>query len=319
MELLAHKFKVCPDYILRPLFLKVSTCLEVAIEKIKLLLSQVLGQGRLGRDSILPIITLLSDFGLSDPYVAEMKAVILSVCPEATIVDISHELRKFDIRMGAFVLASATPYFSCGTIHVAVVDPGVGTRRRPIIVETSRSFHVGPDNGLLMLSAQKEGVLHIYHIKNSQYTLPKISRTFHGRDVFSCAAAHLAKGISPSEFGPEIHDYMLPKFARPHMKEGRLFGEVVHVDDFGNVITNISIEDIEKVGIGEGHSLHVTLKDRTLTLKLCSAYGDVPALVPLAIIGSSDFLEVSINRGNASESFNVKIGDSVRVSPVSSS
>jgi len=259
------------------------------------------------------IITLLSDFGLKDPYVAEMKAVILSICPQARIVDITHEVEKFNIRMGAFVLASAAPYFPQGTIYVAVVDPGVGTKRRPIIVETQRSFYVGPDNGLLMLAAQKEGIRHVYHVSNSRYMLPKVSRTFHGRDVFSPAAAHLARGFPPSEFGPEIHDYALPEFAKPYMRKGELLGEVLHIDDFGNVVSNISVKDLEKMDIREDRTLHVKLRDKTLALKLCSAYGEVPAKKPLGIIGSSDFLEISINKGNASKAFKVKIGDSVRV------
>ena len=264
------------------------------------------------------IITLLSDFGLKDPYVAEMKAVILSIHPQARIVDITHGIEKFNTRMGAFVLASATPYFPAGTIHVTVVDPGVGTKRRPIIVETKRSYYVGPDNGLLMLAAQKEGVDHVYHVNNPQYMLPRVSRTFHGRDIFAPAAAHLARGNSPSEFGPEIHDYALPEFAKPHVGKGELLGEVLHIDDFGNVVSNISEEDLEKTGIREGGSLRVKLDDKTLTLKLCSAYGEVPAKTPLAIIGSSDFLEISINQGSASRMFKAKIGDSLRVSLASS-
>ncbi len=261
----------------------------------------------------MPVITLTSDFGLRDPYVAEMKAVILSICPEATIVDVSHEIRKFDVRMGAFVLASATPYFPQGTVHVAVVDPGVGTRRRPIIVETSRSLYVGPDNGLLILSAQNEEISRVYHITNRRYMLPKVSRTFHGRDVFSCAAAHLAREVPPSEFGPEIRDYVTPKFARPTLKEGRILGEVIHVDDFGNLITNITAKALQKAGISEGLSISIRLEGKTLRLRLCSAYGEVSAQQPLAIIGSSDFLEVSVNQGDASEKFNAKAGSPLEV------
>jgi len=271
------------------------------------------------RGNDVPIITLLSDFGLKDPYVAEMKAVILSICPEARIVDISHEIEKFNIRMGAFVLASAAPYFPTGTVHVAVVDPGVGTKRRPIIVETKRCFYVGPDNGLLMLAAQKEGISHVYHVSNPRYMLPQVSRTFHGRDVFSQAAAHLARGCPPSEFGPEIHDYALPEFAKPYVKKGGLLGEVLHIDDFGNIVSNISAVDLEKMGVREGSLLHVKLRGKTWALKFCSAYGEVPAKKPLGIIGSSDFLEISINKGNASKVFKAKIGDSVCVLSLSSS
>jgi S-adenosylmethionine hydrolase len=268
-------------------------------------------------EATVPIITLLSDFGLKDPYVAEMKAVILSVHPQACIVDITHEIEKFNIRMGAFVLASAAPYFPSGTIHVAVVDPGVGTKRRPIIVETKRSYYVGPDNGLLMLAAQKEGVDHVYHINNLQYMLPRVSRTFHGRDIFATVAAHLATK-RPSEFGPEIQDYAFPEFAKPHVGAGEMLGEVLHIDDFGNIVSNISAESLEKMGIRNGSSLHVKLDSETLTLKLCSAYGEVPAKTPLAIIGSNDFLEISINQWSASRTFETKIGDPLRVSLASS-
>lgn len=269
--------------------------------------------------AIVSILTLLSDFGLKDPYVAEMKAVILSIHPQVRLVDISHEIEKFNIREGAFVLASAAPYFPSGTIHVAVVDPGVGTKRRPIIVETKHEFYVGPDNGLLMLAAQKEGVDHVYHVNNPQYMLPQVSRTFHGRDIFAPTAAHLARGRPPSEFGPEIQDYVFPEFAKPYTRKGELFGQILHIDDFGNVVSNISANDVEKMGIREGSFVNVKLKGRTLALKLCSAYGEAPAKKPLAIIGSSDFLEVSINQGNASKVFKAKVGDSVRVSSLSSS
>jgi len=269
-------------------------------------------------EAIVSIITLLSDFGLKDPYVAEMKAVILYTHPQARIVDITHEIEKFNIRMGAFVLASATPYFPVGTIHVAVVDPGVGTKRRPIIVETKRGFYVGPDNGLLMLAAKKEAIDHVYHVNNPQYMLPRISRTFHGRDVFAPVAAHLARGNSPSKFGPEIYDFMLPEFAKPHARESELFGEVLHIDDFGNVVSNISAKDLEKMRIHEGCFLRVKLSGKALTLKLCSAYGEVAAKTPLAIIGSSDFLEVSVNQGSASRMFKAKIGNPLRVSLASS-
>jgi len=259
-------------------------------------------------------ITLLSDFGLKDPYVAEMKVVILSICPEARIVDISHEIEKFDIRMGAFTLASASPYFPQGTIHVGVVDPGVGTKRRPLIVETKRSFYVGPDNGLLMLSARREGIRHVYNISDPNYMRPQVSRTFHGRDIFAPTAAHLAKGRPPSEFGPEIQDYILPKFTHPQLRKDEFLGEVLHIDGFGNIITNISVKDLERISACEGCLLHVKFKDKILDLKLCSAYGQVPAKRELAIIGSRDFLEISVNQADASQIFGVKRGDPIKIS-----
>jgi len=261
------------------------------------------------------IVSLLSDFGLADPYVAEMKAVILSVCPDACVVDVSHEIEKFNVRMGAFVLASAAPYFPEGTVHLAVVDPGVGTERRAIIVETERCSLVGPDNGLLMLAAEKQGVRHVYAIENSRYMLPKVSRTFHGRDVFAPAAAHLARGCPPADFGPEIHDYVRPAFAKAKVSDRCIVGEVIHIDDFGNIVTNVSSDDLEGLEITEGERFRVELGEKSLTLRLCRAYGEVEPQIPLAIIGSHDFLEVSVNLGNATLAFGVKVGDPVRITP----
>ena len=265
--------------------------------------------GRFG----MPIITLLTDFGLRDPYVAEMKAVILSICPDAKIVDISHEVRKFDVRMGAFILAQAARYFPEGSIHVAVVDPGVGTERRPIIAETNRNLYVGPDNGLLMLSALKAGLRCVYGITNPKYMLRKVSRTFHGRDIFSCAAAHLANGVSPSEFGPAVENPIVPEYAEPKIVGDEIIGEVIHVDGFGNIITNISVADLERIGIREGDELKVRIKDKTTILILCAAYGEVQVGEPLSIIGGSGFLELSINQGNAANEFNINAGEQIRV------
>jgi len=259
------------------------------------------------------IVTLLSDFGLKDPYVAEMKAAIISICPEARIVDVSHEVEKFNVRMGAFVLASAASYFPEGTIHVAVVDPGVGTKRRPILVEAERGFYVGPDNGLLMLAAEREGIRHVYVLSNPRFMLPRVSKTFHGRDVFAPAAAHLARGCEPSDFGPEIKDYVVPKFAKPRLTKDKLVGEVLHVDDFGNVITNVSGVELERAGVREDAMLRLRFKDRAVKLRFCSTYGDVPVGEPLALIGSHDFLEVSVNQGNASQRLGAKVGGAVAV------
>lgn len=257
------------------------------------------------------IITLLSDFGLKDPYVAEMKAVILSICPNATIVDISHEVRKFDVRMGAFFLAQAAPFFPEGTIHVAVVDPGVGTKRRPIILQTESNLYVGPDNGLLMFSAQREKISGVYEIANPKYMLKKVSWTFHGRDVFSPAAAYLAKGVVPSDFGPKISDPVTPSFTNPVVHKGEMQGEVIHVDSFGNLVTNITLKDLGEIGISEGKNFFIKSGNRDRRLRLCTAYGEVEPTMPLAIIGSSGFLEVAVNQGDASQAFNTRAGDRV--------
>ena len=144
------------------------------------------------------MITLTSDFGLKDPYVAEMKGAILTINPKATTIDVTHDVEKFNIREGAFMLASAAPYFPKGTVHLVVVDPGVGTERRAILIETKLGFFVGPDNGVLVLAAKNQGIKHIYQLTNPKFTLPNISGTFHGRDIFAPAAAHLDRGVKLS-------------------------------------------------------------------------------------------------------------------------
>jgi len=259
------------------------------------------------------IVSLLSDFGHKDPYVAEIKAVILSINPQARIIDITHEIEKFSIRAGAYVLACVAPFFPKNTVHVAVVDPGVGTQRRPIIVETDRSVYVGPDNGVLMLAACKEKIANVHIIDNPKYMLSEVSKTFHGRDIFAPAAAHLTVGIKPSEFGPAIHDYVFPEFAKPNVKQGELVGEVLSIDSFGNIISNIPAEDLTSAGFREGGSLVVTLGTKTLTVPLCSAYGDVPVGSPLLLIGGGNFLEAAVNQGSASKVFKAKVRDTFSV------
>jgi S-adenosylmethionine hydrolase len=211
------------------------------------------------------------------------------------------------------LLASAAPYFSEGAIHVAVVDPGVGTKRRALLAETRQAFFVGPDNGLLMLAAQRQGIRHVYNIANRRFMLSRVSRTFHGRDVFAPAAAHLALGVAPSDFGSEIKDYVVPKFVKPRLTKKALLGEVLHVDDFGNIVTNISRAEFEKTGIREGAMVRFRLKDKAIKLRFCSTYGDVPVGKSLALIGSHDFLEISTNQRNASKKFGARAGDTVAV------
>ncbi|MEJ2241975.1 MAG: SAM-dependent chlorinase/fluorinase [Candidatus Bathyarchaeota archaeon] len=218
------------------------------------------------------------------------------------------------MRNGAFILASAVASFPPKTIHVAVVDPGVGTKRRPIVIETKKNLFVGPDNGLLILAAKKEDILKIYSIENSQYILSKISKTFHGRDIFAPAAAYLSTGISPSLFGQEIHDYQIPKFSKKNIRKGKIIGEILHVDDFGNVISNIASEDLRQAELLDRNSLKVNIGKNTLNLEFCSAYGNVPIGIPLALIGSSNFFECSVNKGNFSKLFDVQIGEFFSVS-----
>ncbi|MEX2701627.1 MAG: S-adenosyl-l-methionine hydroxide adenosyltransferase family protein [Candidatus Baldrarchaeota archaeon] len=260
------------------------------------------------------VITLLTDFGLRDPYVGAMKGVILSICPDVNIVDISHEIRKFDIRQGAYVLAASASFFPKGTIHVGVVDPGVGTARKAIIMETKRSFYIGPDNGLLTLAALREGVKKVVQITNSKYMLPRVSRTFHGRDIFAPAAAYLANGVPIENFGPLLEEYEILSFSKPHVQKDQIEGEIIYIDGFGNIVTNIYSEILEKVGISEEDKIKVLLNDKLeKVLKICKAYNEVKKGEFLAIIGSGNFLEISINQGNAAKKLNVKEGAKIKI------
>lgn len=260
-----------------------------------------------------PLITLLSDFGLKDPYVAEMKAVILTICKNAMIVDISHMIEEFNVRMGAFILASAAPYFPEGAVHVAVVDPGVGTERRALLVQTNRAFYIGPDNGVLMLAANKNRIRHVFTLSNPKFMLPRISATFHGRDIFAPAAAYLSSGVKPEEFGPEIRDYVVPSFAHPELRARGLAGEVLHIDNFGNVITNVSIGDLKKAGINSGEQLIVGHKNNSFYANVITTYGEVERGSLSALIGGHGFLEIAVNQGNASRKMKIKTGDALNL------
>jgi len=262
----------------------------------------------------LKLATLTTDFDLRDPYVAEMKAVMLGINPDLRIVDISHQVERFDVRMGSFVLASAARFFPPGTIHVGVVDPEVGSSRRPILIETTRSYYVGPDNGLLTLAARRDGLLRAYHLTNPKYTLPIVSRTFHGRDIFAPIAAHLSRGVQPSEFGPEITDLTKPTFAEPRLLKGRIVGEILHADSFGNLITNIPPSALQWIGAETNARLIVKVGAVSRQAKVTRAYAEAPRKEALLIESSAELLEISVNQGNAAQLFRGKPGSRVGIS-----
>jgi S-adenosylmethionine hydrolase len=256
------------------------------------------------------MITLTSDFGLKDPYLAQMKGVILTINPNANIIDITHGVEKFNVRMGAFMLASVAPYFPLGTVHLAVVDPGVGTERRAILVQTKQGFFVGPDNGILILAAQHNGILHIYQITNPKFMLSQVSSTFHGRDIFAPFAAHVDMGVEPSEFGPEITDAVKPEYATVKQRNGSFFGEVLFVDSFGNVITNLYQRELS-----ETKTVNVKMQNFTLNLPFCKTYAQAKPQQLIALIGSHGFLEIALNQASAAEKFHAKAGDRIEVTP----
>jgi S-adenosylmethionine hydrolase len=179
-------------------------------------------------------------------------------------------------------------------------------------VQTRHDFFVGPDNGLLILAAEHQGIRSIHEITNPKLMLPQVSSTFHGRDVFAPAAAHLTNGVSPTEFGPEIHDAVKPDFAKVTLREGVMIGEVLHVDNFGNIITNISEKEVVRIrGAGV---VNVELHNQKLKLKFCIAYGEAKSQEPLALIGSHNYLEIALNQGNAAEKFKASPGDKIKIS-----
>lgn len=255
-----------------------------------------------------PIITLLTDFGTKDAYVAAMKGIILKICPVARIVDISHEVPRFNVRHAAFLLMQTAQYFPEGTIHVVVVDPGVGTSRRRIIIATKRSFFVGPDNGVLLSAAEREGLLQTIKIENTKYMLSEVSKTFEGRDVFAPVAAHLASGTALKSFGNPIKDVVKHPFPSPEISKDGISGEVIHIDGFGNLITNINTRHIAAKTIRYGEKITVSINDRTSKIPFLRTYGSSSKGEYLTIIGSSDFLEISVNQGNAAQDLSVEVG-----------
>jgi S-adenosylmethionine hydrolase len=243
-----------------------------------------------------------------------MKGVILSICRKAILIDITHDVMKFNTAQGAYLLAAAISYFPSDTIHVCVVDPGVGTERKALLVKTKRSYLIGPDNGVLMLAANREGIEKVIEITNPKYMLDDISSTFHGRDIFAAVAAHLANGVSIDEFGPRIVVYRSPRFSKPSISGGRGVGKIIHIDDFGNIITNISSTDVDGLNIKRGSRAKIAVGSITGEMSFCRTYGDVKAGEHLAIIGSSGFLEISINSGHAAKAYKAKEGLEVSIS-----
>ncbi|HJW66068.1 MAG TPA: SAM-dependent chlorinase/fluorinase [Candidatus Bathyarchaeia archaeon] len=258
------------------------------------------------------IITLTTDFGLRDPYVAEMKATILSISPDAVIVDVSHEIEKFNIRMGAYVLASVASHFPKGTVHVAVVDPSVGTQRRSLVIVTKQGFFVGPDNGILILAAQKQGITLGYEITNPRLMLPTISNTFHGRDVFAPAAAHLASGVPPASFGPALEEVVKPDFSKVIVDKGVLKGEVLYVDGFGNIVTNVDEKSL--VRLRAKGSIDVNLRKIRRKMRLGKTYAEGESGEAFVLLGSQGYVEIAVNQGSAAKKFKVKPGDTVSFS-----
>jgi S-adenosylmethionine hydrolase len=257
------------------------------------------------------IITLLTDFDERDAYVGTMKGIILGICPDARIVDISHRVTRHHVRQGAFILAQAAPYFPKGTVHVAVVDPGVGTTRRRLAIQGQRAFYVGPDNGVLHIASKSEGIVRVVEITAPRCLRRDAGTTFDGRDVFAPTAAHLARGIALEELGPTTQVITRLHQAEAQVTRGTIRGEVLHIDAFGNVITNIPPALLVDTTLNPPMWVHVTLGDRTATLRFCRGYGEVAVHAPLLVVGSSGYLEVAVNQGSAAVRFDAEVAQSV--------
>ena len=261
-----------------------------------------------------PLGSLLTDFGLVDPFVAEMKAVILSICPEVRVVDVSHGVAAFDIAMGAFLLAEAAPSFPSGTVHVAVVDPGVGGDRRPIVVETKRSTYVGPDNGLLIPAAIMEGILRVFQITNQSMIGREISSTFHGRDLFAPVAARIACGHRPEECGPSISDYLPSPFQEPVIDGKRATCEILHVDRFGNLATSLTQAHLKQLHMEIGQKIILSTGRRRIPARIVRTFSDLHDNEVGLMAGSHGFLEVACRESNAAKKLRIRRGRVVHVS-----
>jgi hypothetical protein len=260
------------------------------------------------------IITLTTDYGGKDAFAASVKGVILKINPQAQIVDISHEITPQDIWEAAYTLKCAYSHFPKGTVHVAVVDPGVGSGRRPIIAVTEGYYFVGPDNGLFSLIYKDAERLRVHHITSTHYFLPNPGPTFHGRDIFAPVAGWLAKGIPSGNFGEEITDFMKLNFPAPKVAGKSIEGHVVHIDRFGNIITDIMYKDIQPL-MAEDTDLRtasIILTGREIK-GLKKFYAEANPGEPGAIINSSGSLEVFMFKQNARATLSVKRGEAVRL------
>lgn len=254
-----------------------------------------------------PTITLLTDFGTRDIYAGVMRGVIAGLAPAARVIDLSHEVSPQAVSDAAFLLDAAAPYFPWGTIHVAVVDPGVGSERRILCVRTTRATYLAPDNGLLARVLEKDPPARLVSVENRHYFLPDVSDTFHGRDVFAPVAAHLANGLDPRQLGPEIDAIRPLAIPRPVEREGLVEGEIIYVDHFGNLVTNVGVGLVPQV-------VDLAVAGQTIAGPVCRAYADKGEGELLLIGGSSGLLEVSVNGGSARERLDARRGDPVRLS-----
>ncbi|HYM81122.1 MAG TPA: SAM-dependent chlorinase/fluorinase [Candidatus Limnocylindria bacterium] len=259
-----------------------------------------------------PIITFTSDFGYQDWFIGVVHGVLYEVAPDIHVVDLNHAIPPGNVERAAFVLEAAAPDFPPATVHLAVVDPGVGTQRRALAVRARGQFFVGPDNGLLEW-ALADPKASVHELRETRFFRQPVSRTFHGRDVFAPVAAHLARGEALERFGPLLKDPVRLKLPAPRRTDGELTGRVAFVDRFGNVLTNLTEQDLsDAFATVPPERLRVIAAGRVVK-GLARSYGDAPTGTLLAIIGSSGRLEIAQVGGDASERLGLGVGDEIRV------
>ncbi|WP_372367296.1 S-adenosyl-l-methionine hydroxide adenosyltransferase family protein [Candidatus Uabimicrobium sp. HlEnr_7] len=260
------------------------------------------------------IVTLTTDFGLRDSFVGAMKGVILSIAPDANLVDISHSIPPQDIRKADLTISSITPYYPKNTLHVVIVDPGVGSTRRILYVQANEQQFLAPDNGVLS-SLDFDNIDVILEVSNEEYFLPEVSDTFHGRDIFAPVAGHLANGLDPYLLGREISYEEINQFSLPPVKLDtdlcRIYGRVIDIDHFGNITTNISEDIIDQLVVNR-KKVQITLNNLSVN-EIVTSYSNADYKKYLALINSNTLLEIAQNLGNAAKNLQVKIGAEIIV------
>jgi S-adenosylmethionine hydrolase len=255
----------------------------------------------------LPLITLITDFGLEDPFVGIMKGVMFSLNSTVKIVDICHNVPPHDVIQAAYQWKVAYSYFPLGTIQVGVVDPGVGGKRKGILAVSERYFYVAPDNGLLTLVEQEDPFDAVYELRNPDLQLSKVSSTFHGRDIFAPVAGHLSRGVSPGDFGPKVKEIERLDLPKPYVdNENNLQGNIIGVDRFGNLLTNVEREQFKQL-LGRGN-FELIIKGNSIT-RFQNYYAEQPSLEPFILVNSMDYLEIALTNGQADRRLEAGAGD----------
>jgi S-adenosylmethionine hydrolase len=257
------------------------------------------------------VVTLTTDFGTADHFVGVMKGVILNINPGIQLVDLSHDVSSFNLLDGALAIGVNYRYFPAGSIHVVVVDPGVGSARRPIVARTASHTFVAPDNGVLSIVFERESGIEVRHITADRYFQHPVSNTFHGRDIFARVAGWLSRGVTAETFGDVIQDYVQIRVPQPsRVGQNEVQATVLKVDKFGNLITNLTREDLPSAGRGEQVSFSIVVNGREITRRAAS-FTEGKALEPFNYIGSSGFLEIAVNQASAASLLRVGPGTSV--------